>query len=169
MIEMTELYMRYTAVVFSVIALASIVRLFFNLYQIFLLNKNIKEENTTTVSTFQKTIEDLDKLIQRKCYVAYRRALEPYVNKALKNRPLINDTVVNNISVQITKEILEEMSENYRSKLEEIYNAEKLDDIILELVYNTVTEMAMNINKSSINKMNFISRIGSINRTDFDK
>jgi len=159
----------YTRVVLTIIALSLIVQLFFSLWQIFLLNKTVKNENTTLSSTFQKTIDDLDKLIQRKCYVAYRRALEPYVNKALKNRPLINDTVVNNISIQITKEVLEEMSESYRAKLEEIYNAEKLDDIILELVYNTVTEMAMNINKTSINKMNLISRFGSISRTDFDK
>lgn len=166
MIIMTE---PYTRVVLTIIALSLIVQLFFSLWQIFLLNKTVKNENTTLSSTFQKTIDDLDKLIQRKCYVAYRRALEPYVNKALKNRPLINDTVVNNISIQITKEVLEEMSESYRAKLEEIYNAEKLDDIILELVYNTVTEMAMNINKTSINKMNLISRFGSISRTDFDK
>lgn len=158
-------YLRYTAVVFTIIALTLLVLLFFAFY--FLFSKKQSITNTTANSTFQKTIEDLDRIIQRKCMTAYRRALEPYVNKALKNRPLINDKVVNELSIQITKEIIEEMSDSYREKLEDIYNADRLDDIILELVYNTVTEMSMVINKKSINKMNIVNSFKSLNTNDF--
>lgn len=164
----TELFMRYSAVGITIIALSNIVQLFFSLYSINFMKKNTDESNTTTELSYQKIMEDLDKMIQRKCYTAYRRVLQPYVSKALKNKPLINDKVVNDITIQLTKEILTEMSNDYREKLESIYKAEQLDDIILELVYNTVTEMAMKINKDSIDRMNFINNIGSINKRDFD-
>jgi hypothetical protein len=162
-----DLYIRYTAVIFTIIALILLVQLFFSLYRIIFRN-NGQSNITANNSTYQKIMEDLDKIVQRKCYTAYRRALQPYVNKALKNKPLINDKVVNEISIQITKELFEELSNEYLQKLYAIYKEEKVEDIILELVYNTVTEMAMNINKNSINKMNFINRIGTIQKNDFD-
>jgi peroxiredoxin family protein len=164
----TELFIRYSAVVLTIIALNHLVQLFFSFYGINFMKKNVKENSSTSEINYQKIMEDLDKLIQRKCFTAYRRALQPYVSKALKNRPLINDKVVNEITIQLTNEILNEMSDAYKSKLEIIYKAELIKDIILELVYNTVTEMAMKINKDSIDKMNFINNIGSINRRDFD-
>lgn len=162
------LFIKYSAVGITIIALSNIVQLFFSLYSINFMKNNANESNTTAELSYQKIMEDLDKMIQRKCYTAYRRVLQPYVNKALKNKPLINDKVVNDITIQLTKEILTEMSNDYREKLESIYKAEQLNDIILELVYNTVTEMAMKINKDSIDRMNFINNIGSINKHDFD-
>jgi len=162
------LFMRYSAVAITIIALVNLVQLFFSFYGINFMKKNANENSSTSEINFQKIMEDLDKLVQRKCFTAYRRVLQPYVSKALKNRPLINDKVVNEITIQLTKEILTEMSDAYRSKLEIIYKAELIEDIILELVYNTVTEMAMKINKDSIDKMNFINNIGSINKRDFD-
>lgn len=163
---MTELQAIYNSVLLTVIALTLLVLLFFCVCLYF--SDKTKNNSSKTESSYQKTMEDLDRLIQRKCAVSYRRALEPYVNKALKNKPLINDKVVNEISVIITKDILTEMSDEYRNKLEHIYNAEILNDIILELVYNTVTEMAMSINKTSIKKMNFTRSIGSITKNDLD-
>lgn len=160
-----EMYLKYTAVIFTIIGLTLLVLLFFYILKNFSVNKNI---NNITASTFQKTMEDLDRIIQRKCSIAYRRALEPLVNKSLKNKPLINDKIVNELTIQITKEILEEMSDSYRKKLEDIYKEDILNDVILEQVYNTITEMSMAINKKSINKMNLITRFKNMTKNDFD-
>ena len=161
-----EMYLKYTAVIFTIIGLTLLVLLFFYILKNFSVNKNIN--NNITASTFQKTMEDLDRIIQRKCSIAYRRALEPLVNKSLKNKPLINDKIVNELTIQITKEILEEMSDSYRKKLEDIYKEDILNDVILEQVYNTITEMSMAINKKSINKMNLITRFKNMTKNDFD-
>lgn len=161
-----EMYLKYTAVIFTIIGLTLLVLLFFYILKNFSVNKNIN--NNITASTFQKTMEDLDRIIQRKCSIAYRRALEPLVNKSLKNKPLINDKIVNELTIQITKEILEEMSDSYRKKLEDIYKEDILNDVILEQVYNTITEMSMVINKKSINKMNLITRFKNMTKNDFD-
>lgn len=162
-----EMYLKYTAVIFTIIGLTLLVLLFFYILKNFSVNKNINNNNITA-STFQKTMEDLDRIIQRKCSIAYRRALEPLVNKSLKNKPLINDKIVNELTIQITKEILEEMSDSYRKKLEDIYKEDILNDVILEQVYNTITEMSMVINKKSINKMNLITRFKNMTKNDFD-
>lgn len=162
-----EMYLKYTAVIFTIIGLTLLVLLFFYILKNFSVNKNINNNNITA-STFQKTMEDLDRIIQRKCSIAYRRALEPLVNKSLKNKPLINDKIVNELTIQITKEILEEMSDSYRKKLEDIYKENILNDVILEQVYNTITEMSMVINKKSINKMNLITRFKNMTKNDFD-
>lgn len=163
------IFYKYISIVITIISISCLTQLFFSLYQIiYKKNNQIIGTNNSTNSNFQKIMEDLDKLVQRKCYNAYMRVLKPYVSKSLKNKPLINDKVVNEISITITKEILDEMSISYRNKLEEIYNKDKLDDIILELVYNIVTEMAMNINKDTINKMNWYKNFNNISKNDFD-
>lgn len=162
-----ESFIKYSAVVITIIGLSLITLLFFYLFNFFN-RKNTAAIKMKDDNSFEVIMKDLDYIIQRKCSTAYRRALKPFVNKALKNKPLINDDIVNKISLQITKEILEEMSESYRLKLESIYNKDMINDIILELVYNTVTEMSMTINKTSINKMKFVNNLGTISSTDFD-
>lgn len=163
-----DLY-KYVAVVLTIIGLSNIVLLFFYLFKYFNRKNNATVSiNNDATNSFEGIMKDLDYIVQRKCSTAYRRALKPFVNKALKNKPLINDDIVNKVSLQITKEILEEMSETYREKLESIYKSDRINDIILELVYNTVTEMAMSINKTSINKMKFANNLGTISSTDFD-
>lgn len=162
---MTAWYEKYVAVALTIVALSMIVQLFFSLYLI-ISNKTKANESTASTNNFQKIMEDLDKLIQRKCFTAYRRVLQPYVSKALKSTPLINDKVVNDITLLLSKEILSEMSDNYKAKLLEIYNEEKLEEIIVELVYNTVTEMALSINKNTIHKNNFITNFNTVNKND---
>lgn len=133
---------------------------------VYIRNNSKKQSNIN--SDYTKMIAELDSLVQRKCYTAYKRALQPYVDKALKNKPLINDDVVKNITLSITKEILAEMSEAYIAKLKAIYKEEILEDIILELVYNTITEMSLSINKTSLKKMTFFRGFNTINKNDFD-
>lgn len=166
---MAERYYMYISVMLTVIALTMLVLSFFQIYNFFS-NKEIVSmtDKKPVEGSFQKIIDDLDKLVQRKCYTYYKKALEPYVNKRLKTRPLINDDLVNKISVSVTADILEEMSDDYREKLTSIYKEEMLNDVILKLVYDTVTEMSMSINKKTIKKTTFAKSFESISKTDFD-
>ena len=86
----------------------------------------------------------------------------------MKQLDFRNDKIVNAVSIQVTKEIIEELSEEYLSKLYSIYKKEKVEDIILELVYNTVTEMALDINKTSIKQMNIGKTFKEFTKNDID-
>lgn len=119
-------------------------------------------------SSYKEITDDLMQIINYKCFVARRRVLQPLVDKALKNTPLINDSIVNKLTVQITKELLDELSPEYLKKLKSIYKEEVLEDILLELVYNVITEMSRDINKKSIKKMNRINVFKSFTKNDID-
>jgi len=155
----------YIAIVITIIALIKIVELFINNFSILMKSspKPIPKENK-----YKEVMDDLMNIIHYKCLMANRRILQPLVDKALNSKPLINDKIVNKLSVQITQEVLEEMSEDYKKKLLTIYNPDKLEDIILELVYNTVTEMALEINKKSIRELKFIKTFKSFTKNDID-
>lgn len=127
----------------------------------------VKSINKNEV-TFKQVQEDLMNMIHYKCYIANQRVLQPLVDKAHKNTPLINDKIVNNVTVQITKEILNEISEDYKEKLLKIYNEENFEEVILDLVYNVVTEMSMSINKRSIKKLYRKSTFKSFTKNDID-
>lgn len=129
-------------------------------------NKNVKIANKDL--TYKTIMEELSQIVQYKCTIAYRRALQPIVDKALNTTPLLNDKIVNELSIQITKEIFDEMSEGYLNKLYSIYKREKIEEIILELVYNTITEMALEINKTTIQKMNIQKSFKNITKGDID-
>jgi len=167
---MTEEFFRIsTSVILIIVVLVLLAQLFFS-YKIanFLVSFIEKDDKSMAELNYQKIIDDLDKIVTRKCYTAYRRVLQPYVSKALKNKPLINDKVVNDITLQITTEILEEMSDDYKQKLLLVYKEDLLEDIILEMVYNTVTEMSLTINKNSIKSMNFVKTMRHMNNITED-
>lgn len=153
----------YIAVILTLIAVLLI-------FENFLTIKNSKGnlKNNKIQLNYQQLMDDLMKIIQYKCMIAYRRILKPLVDKSLKGKPLLNDKIVNAVSIQVTKEIMDELSDDYFNKLYSVYKKEKIEDIILELVYNTVTEMALTINKGSIKQMNLSKTFSSFTKNDFD-
>jgi len=139
-----------------------------NLIWILIYRKKNKKLVMPITNKFEDIQNDLMKIINYKCYIAYQRVLQPLVDKSIKGTPLINDKIVNKITLEITKEILDEMSLDYLNKLKSIYNKDKMEDVLLELVYNTITEMSLSINKRSIKKMNRINIIKSFTTRDID-
>lgn len=128
----------------------------------------IKKKPIKTEIAYKTIMDELTQIVQYKCMIAYRRALQPIVDKAINTTPLLNDKIVNELSIQITKEIFDEMAESYLNKLYSIYKREKIEDIVLELVYNTITEMALDINKNTIQKMNIKKSFNSFSKGDID-
>lgn len=113
-------------------------------------------------NTYKQLTDELMSIVTQKAYIANQRIMQPLVDKAIDGRPMINDKVVNRVSALVTKEILDEMSPEYFKKITSIYNQDKIEDIILELVYNVVTEMALTINRSTIKRMHQRKRFRSV-------
>jgi hypothetical protein len=112
-----------------------------------------KPKQTSQVINIYESIEkEINAIIMNKCRVAYEKIIEPLIVKPLHGIQLVNDSVVNKITLQITNEILEELSEDYLEKLFKIYKSEKIKDILLEKVYNEVTRLSLQINKEALRK-----------------
>ena len=115
-----------------------------------------KHKQTSQVINIYESIEkEINAIIMNKCRVAYEKIIEPLIVKPLHGIQLVNDSVVNKITLQITNEILEELSEDYLEKLFKIYKSEKIKDILLEKVYNEVTRLSLQINKEALRKRKF--------------
>lgn len=122
-------------------------------------NSSNKKSSNTIINNddlnFSKTFDDLMIIINYKAYIAYQKILVPLIEKSINSYSLINDKIVNKLAIQITEEIISELSEPYKEKLMAVYKEEKINDVILELVYNSITEMSLEINKKTIKKMHY--------------
>lgn len=118
-------------------------------------NKKLPNTVVNNDLTFSKTFDDLMIIINYKAYIAYQKILVPLIEKSINSYSLINDKIVNKLAIQITEEIISELSEPYKEKLMAVYKEEKINDVILELVYNSITEMSLEINKKTIKKMHY--------------
>lgn len=134
-----------------------------------LYKKKPKIKQITNDITIKQVQEDLMNIINYKCFVAKQRILQPLIDKGINHKPLINDKLVNSITIQIVKELINELSDDYKAKLSKIYSEDSLEDVLLELVYNVITEMSLNINKRTIKKLNVKNTFNNIIKKDFDK
>lgn len=125
------------------------------IFELLLKKNNDRRKNEIIIPniTIKEVMDDLNYLINYKCNNALQKILIPFKNKKLGNSDsLISDEVLNEITTQISKEIISELSLGYKKKLCLILEENILEDVILSLVYDNLSNIVIQLNKDSIKK-----------------
>lgn len=108
-----------------------------------------------------KTLEELQIIIKFECECTYKHIFIPlfkdygYSNKTrtIDIGKIISDNVLNDAIVKTSKNIIENLSEDFINKLSIYINKEKIEEFIVEIVRTNLIELALNLNEKTINKM----------------
>lgn len=126
-------------------------------FVIFIYKKNIKNNQIPVqVSniTIEEILKDLDTLIKYKCENLYQKVLLPLKNKTLGNSDaIITDDILDSLTLETSKEIIDQLSDNYKEKIYMVIKREKFEEFIINLVYDKISNIVIQMNKESVRKI----------------
>lgn len=104
--------------------------------------------------TIEEILKDLDTLIKYKCENLYQKVLLPLKNKTLGNSDtIITDEILDSLTLETSKEIIDQLSDNYKEKIYLVIKEEKFEEFIVNLVYDKISNIVIQMNKESVRKI----------------
>ena len=126
---------------------------------IFVNLKYTKKEKNNYPDNLQ-TLEELRELIKFDCNVTYKTVFIPLYNDfgySNKNKnstgKIISDTVLNQSIIDTTERITSKLSEDFINKLSFFIDIDIINQFIMEIVSDNLLDLALDLNKNTINKM----------------
>lgn len=137
--------------IFLIICL-SIITLYFiyNIIKLILTHLKNNKQNIMSQETIESFMKDISVLINYKCSVTYEKIIIPLSEKDLKNRKTITDETLNNITVEISNEILNTLSNQYLMKISSVIKPEQIESFIISMVYDTLSKLVINLNREIV-------------------
>lgn len=118
-----------------------------------ILNKIKNRKNIIQNIDNEKTLDELNKLIDYKCKNYTEKIFIPLQNKSIKNIEwTIREEQVKEATINISTEILSSLSNEFRLKLTYLIKEERIDTFITELVYELMYSIVIKINSKTLTK-----------------
>ena len=103
---------------------------------------------------FEELYKDLSIYIALEINSIFEKSLKPLMSKDLSDsNRLISDEILDEYTKKIYLSIFKSLSEDYLRKIYQIIDKEHFEEFLLNMIYNELCSLAINLNKDTVRRI----------------